>query len=158
LNFFGRNAMVKAFEDAVFSLNKGEISDLVQTEFGWHIIRVTDIKAPPQPSFEALRAQIEDDLKKQQAQRLFAEAAEAFDPEFILISAGYDALTGDPLGGMNLEPTDYYTLTRIAMDWADRVAGGRVVALLEGGYEPRRTGQAVVATLRALSGQPAPDA
>ena len=78
LNFFGRNAMVKAFEDAVFSLNKGEISDLVQTEFGWHIIRVTDIKAPPQPSFEALRAQIEDDLKKQQAQRLFAEAAEAF--------------------------------------------------------------------------------
>ena len=78
LNFFGRNAMVKAFEDAVFSLNKGEISDLVQTEFGWHIIRVTDIKAPPQPNFEALRAQIEDDLKKQQAQRLFAEAAEAF--------------------------------------------------------------------------------
>lgn len=78
LNFFGRNDMVKAFEDAVFSLNKGEISDLVQTEFGWHIIRVTDIKAPPQPSFEALRAQIEDDLKKQQAQRLFAEAAETF--------------------------------------------------------------------------------
>ena len=78
LNFFGRNAMVEAFEDAVFSLNKGEISDLVQTEFGWHIIRVTDIKAPPQPSFEALRAQIEDDLKKQQAQRLFAEAAETF--------------------------------------------------------------------------------
>lgn len=70
--------MVEAFEDAVFSLNKGEISDLVQTEFGWHIIRVTDIKAPPQPSFEALRAQIEDDLKKQQAQRLFAEAAETF--------------------------------------------------------------------------------
>jgi peptidyl-prolyl cis-trans isomerase D len=78
LNFFGRNAMVKAFEDAVFSLNKGQISDLVQTEFGWHIIRVTDIKAPPKPSFEALRAQIEDDLKKQQAQRLFAEAAETF--------------------------------------------------------------------------------
>lgn len=78
LNFFGRNAMVKAFEDAVFSMNKGEISDLVQTEFGWHIIRVTDIKAPPKPSFEALREQIEDDLKKQQAQRLFAEAAETF--------------------------------------------------------------------------------
>lgn len=78
LNFFGRNAMVKAFEDAVFSLNKGQISELVQTEFGWHIIRVTDIKAPPKPSFEALRAQIEEDLKKQQAQRLFAEAAETF--------------------------------------------------------------------------------
>lgn len=78
LNFFGRNAMVKAFEDVVFSLNKGQISDLVKTEFGWHIIRLTDIKAPPKPSFEALRAQIEEDLKKQQAQRLFAEAAETF--------------------------------------------------------------------------------
>lgn len=78
LNFFGRNAMVKAFEDVAFSLNKGQISDLVQTDFGWHIIRVTDIKEPPKPSFEALRAQIEDDLKKQQAQRLFAEAAETF--------------------------------------------------------------------------------
>lgn len=78
LNFFGRNAMVKAFEDVVFSLSKGQISDLVKTEFGWHIIRLTDIKAPPKPSFEALRAQIEEDLKKQQAQRLFAEAAETF--------------------------------------------------------------------------------
>ena len=63
LNFFGRNAMVKAFEDVAFSLNKGQISDLVKTDFGWHIIRLTDIKEPPKPSFEALRAQIEDDLK-----------------------------------------------------------------------------------------------
>ena len=78
LNFFGRNAMVKAFEDVAFSLNKGQISDLVKTDFGWHIIRLTDIKEPPKPSFDALRAQIEDDLKKQQAQRLFAEAAETF--------------------------------------------------------------------------------
>jgi peptidyl-prolyl cis-trans isomerase D len=78
LNFFGRNAMVKAFEDAAFALNKGQISELVKTDFGWHIIRLTDIKEPPKPSFEALRAQIEEDLKKQQAQRLFAEAAETF--------------------------------------------------------------------------------
>ena len=78
LDFFGRNAMVKAFEDVAFSLNKGQISDLVKTDFGWHIIRVTDIKVPPKPSFEALRPQIEADLKKQQAQRLFAEAAETF--------------------------------------------------------------------------------
>jgi acetoin utilization deacetylase AcuC-like enzyme len=85
-----------------------------------------------------------------------AEAARVFSPDFLLISAGYDALAGDPLGGMELEPNDYHALTRIAMDWADSGAGGRVVALLEGGYEPRRTGQGVVATLRALAGEPPP--
>lgn len=78
LNYFGRGAMVKAFEDAAFALQKGEVSELVQTDFGLHIIRLTDIKEPPKPKFESLRAQIEDDLKKQQAQRLFAEAAETF--------------------------------------------------------------------------------
>lgn len=78
LNYFGRNAMVKPFEEVVFSLGVGQISDLVKTDFGWHIIRVTDIKAPAKPSFEAMREQIEQDLKKQQAQRLFAEAAETF--------------------------------------------------------------------------------
>jgi peptidyl-prolyl cis-trans isomerase D len=78
LDFFGRGAMVKPFEDTVFSLKQGEISDLVETEFGFHIIRVTDIKAPEVKSFESMRAQIEADLKKQQAQRLFAETAEAF--------------------------------------------------------------------------------
>jgi peptidyl-prolyl cis-trans isomerase D len=78
LDFFGRGAMVKPFEDTVFALNKGDISDLVETEFGFHIIRVTDIKAPEVKSFESMRAQIESDLKKQQAQKLFAENAEAF--------------------------------------------------------------------------------
>ena len=78
LDFFARGAMVKPFEDTVFALKKGEISDLVETEFGFHIIRVTDIKAPEVKSFESMRAQIETDLKKQQAQKLFSETAEAF--------------------------------------------------------------------------------
>ncbi|WP_291010108.1 SurA N-terminal domain-containing protein [Hydrogenophaga sp.] len=78
LDFFARGAMVKPFEDTVFALKKGDISDLVETEFGFHIIRVTDIKAPEVKSFESMRAQIETDLKKQQAQKLFAENAEAF--------------------------------------------------------------------------------
>jgi peptidyl-prolyl cis-trans isomerase D len=78
LNVFGRGAMVKPFEDAAFALKKGDISDVVETDFGFHIIQLTDIKAPKQRSFEELRSSIEADLKAQQAQSKFAEAAEVF--------------------------------------------------------------------------------
>ena len=78
LDFFGRGAMVPPFEQAVFSLKKGEISELVESDFGFHIIQLTDIKAPPQRSFAELRPQIEAQLRKQQAQRQFAEAADTF--------------------------------------------------------------------------------
>ncbi|MFP8777617.1 SurA N-terminal domain-containing protein [Hydrogenophaga sp. RWCD_12] len=78
LDYFGRGAMVKPFEDVVFGLKKGEISNLVETEFGFHIIQLTDIKAPKQKTFEEMRPQIEADLKKQQAQKRFAESADAF--------------------------------------------------------------------------------
>lgn len=78
LNFFARGAMVKPFEDAAFALKKGEISDVVESDFGFHIIQLTDIKAPRQPSFEELRPSMEAELKQQQAQRKFAEVAESF--------------------------------------------------------------------------------
>ena len=78
LNYFGRGAMVKPFEDAVFAMKKGEISDVVESDFGYHIILLTDIKTPRQPSFEELRPSLEAELKQQQAQRKFAEVAEAF--------------------------------------------------------------------------------
>lgn len=78
LDFFARGAMVKPFEDAVFSMKKGEISDVVESDFGFHIIRLTDIKAPAQKTFEQMRPELEAELKKQQAQRKFAESADAF--------------------------------------------------------------------------------
>ncbi|MEZ5663293.1 MAG: SurA N-terminal domain-containing protein [Burkholderiaceae bacterium] len=78
LDFFARGAMVKPFEDAVFSMEKGAISDLVESDFGVHIIQLTDIKRPPQRSFESLRDEISATLRKQQAQSQFAEKAENF--------------------------------------------------------------------------------
>ncbi len=78
LDFFARGAMVKPFEEAAFAMKKGDISELVESDFGYHIIKLADIKAPKQRSFDELRANIEADLKTQQAQRKFAETAEAF--------------------------------------------------------------------------------
>lgn len=78
LDFFARGAMVKPFEDAVFAMKNGDISEVVESDFGYHIIKLTDIKAPKQRSFDELRAGIEADLKTQQAQRKFAETAELF--------------------------------------------------------------------------------
>ncbi len=70
--------MVKPFEDAAFAMKKGDISEVVESDFGYHIIMLTDIKAPKQRSFDELRASIESDLKTQQAQRKYAEVAELF--------------------------------------------------------------------------------
>ena len=78
LGFFGRGAMVKPFEDAAYALKKGDISDVVETDFGYHIIQLVDIKTPRQPSFEEMRSTLEAELKQQQAQRKFAEVAETF--------------------------------------------------------------------------------
>lgn len=78
LDFFGRGAMVKPFEEAVFSMKKGDTSELVESDFGFHIIRLTDLKSPKPKSFEELRPGMEADLRNQTAQRKYAEVAEAF--------------------------------------------------------------------------------
>ncbi|MBC5785838.1 SurA N-terminal domain-containing protein [Ramlibacter sp. USB13] len=79
LDFFARGAMTKPFEDAVFAMkNKGDISDVVESEFGYHIIRLTDIKADKPKTFEELKPQLEAQVRKEQAQKKYAEAAETF--------------------------------------------------------------------------------
>jgi peptidyl-prolyl cis-trans isomerase D len=78
LDFFGRGAMVKPFEEAAFAMKKGDISDIVESDFGFHIIKLVDLKSPKQKSFEELKPSIEADLRNQQAQRKYAEVAETF--------------------------------------------------------------------------------
>lgn len=78
LDFFGRGAMVKAFDETAFKLKKGELSGIVETEFGYHIILLTDIRGGQVQPFETVRGQIEEEARKQLAQRQYAEAAERF--------------------------------------------------------------------------------
>jgi peptidyl-prolyl cis-trans isomerase D len=78
LDFFAKGAMVKPFEDAAYAMKKGDTSSVVESDFGYHIIRLTDIKTPKQKTFDELRPEIETELRKQQATKKFAEVAETF--------------------------------------------------------------------------------
>ncbi len=77
-------------------------------------------------------------------------ATAGWTPELVLVSAGFDSLNGDPLGGFTLEMADVATLTRAMVERATSWCGGRLVSALEGGYAPDRVGQASVVHLRAL--------
>lgn len=85
------------------------------------------------------------------------EATTSFRPDLVLVSAGFDCLAGDPLGGLLLEPSDLHAMTRAIMDAASETAAGRVVALLEGGYVPARVGAGVVQVVRAFASLPDPE-
>ncbi len=78
LDFFGRGAMVKPFEDAVFAMKAGEISSLIESEFGYHIIKLEALRGGDKKPFEAVRASIDDEVRKQQAAKKWAEVAEVF--------------------------------------------------------------------------------
>lgn len=78
LDYFSRGAMVKPFEDAVYGMKIGEISPVVETDFGYHIIRLDAVRGGQKRPFEAVKAEIESEVRAQLAQGRFAEAAEQF--------------------------------------------------------------------------------
>jgi len=77
-------------------------------------------------------------------------AAERYRPELLLISAGFDSRIGDLLGRFILTDADFADLTRAVMEIADKHAGGRVVSMLEGGYNLEGLGSAAAAHVGAL--------
>ena len=78
LGFFSRGAMVKPFEDAVFAAKKSDIVGPVASDFGYHVIRITDIKPAKEKSLAEAAPEIEANLKKQAASRSFVDNAENF--------------------------------------------------------------------------------
>ena len=78
-------------------------------------------------------------------------ALERYRPEFLLLSAGFDALMWDDVSHVSLEPSSFGWMTELLVEIADRHAAGRVVSVLEGGYDRMNLGQAVVAHVRGLA-------
>ena len=77
-------------------------------------------------------------------------ATAGFTPDVVLISAGFDSLAGDPLGGFTLEMEHVALLTREVVEHAEGWCGGRIVSALEGGYAPERLGEACMVHLEQL--------
>ncbi|MGA7991333.1 MAG: histone deacetylase, partial [Thermoanaerobaculia bacterium] len=84
----------------------------------------------------------------------FSTALEAlagrFKPEFVIVSAGFDAHEADPLGGMRVTTEGFAWMTRALEEVAETHAGGRIVSLLEGGYDARALADSAVAHVRVL--------
>jgi peptidyl-prolyl cis-trans isomerase D len=78
LGFNGRGVMVKPFDDAMFSMKAGEVRGPIETDFGIHVIRLTEVKAERVRAFDEVKAQIETDLKQARSSKLFAESADKF--------------------------------------------------------------------------------
>jgi len=89
LDFFGRGAMVKPFEDAVFAMKQGEISNVVESDFGFHIIQLTAVRGGEKKPFDQVRPEIETEVRKVLAQKRYAEAAEQFSE---MVYQQYDSL------------------------------------------------------------------
>jgi len=85
-------------------------------------------------------------------ENLILPQLEKFSPELIIISAGFDAHKRDPLASLNLDAEDFGWVTKKLMDLADKTAGGRIVSVLEGGYDLQGLKESVAAHVTALMG------
>ncbi|HLY59118.1 MAG TPA: histone deacetylase family protein [Stellaceae bacterium] len=88
-------------------------------------------------------------LRRAFAERIMTELEE-FAPDFLFVSAGFDSHIDDPLGGMRLDESDFTALTETLVEFAERRCGGRLVSILEGGYDLAALGRSAAAHVAVL--------
>ena len=98
-----------------------------------------------------LRAATPADQQKRAFDSALEEMAASFNPDLIIISAGFDSHLGDPLGQLLLEDEDFVAMTRAVKEWAASSCEGRLVSCLEGGYNLETLGETVRAHVEELS-------
>jgi acetoin utilization deacetylase AcuC-like enzyme len=103
---------------------------------------VVNVPLPAMTGSATFRAAVE---------RTWLPALERFEPQLVMVSAGFDAHREDPLAHLQLEDDDYEWISRRITEVAERHAGGRVVSTLEGGYNTRALARSVVRHVRALA-------
>ena len=113
LGFFGRGLMVKAFDEAAFAMKVGEIAGPVQTQYGYHIIRLDAIKATQTTPLNEVKAQIVEEIRKPKVAKAFSEAAENFNN---LVYEQFDSLQ---------PAADALNLTVQKSDWVSRAGGNQ---------------------------------
>ena len=111
LGFFGRGLMVKPFDEAAFSMKVGDIAGPVETQYGFHIIRLDAIKPTQTTPLDAVRAQIVEEIRKPRVAKAFAEAADNFNN---MVYEQFDSLQ---------PAVDALKLTLQKSDWVSRAGG-----------------------------------
>ena len=98
-----------------------------------------------------VKASTKADEQRQVFDSALQDISRDFNPDLIMISAGFDAHLTDPLGQLMLEDRDFVAMTSVVKQWANEVCGGRVVSCLEGGYNLDTLGATVKSHVLELS-------
>lgn len=119
--FFARGAMAPEFEEAAFKLKPGEVSQPVRTKFGWHIIKLKDIKAGGLQAFDKVKTAVEVAYRSAEAQKVFFEQSEQFS-NLVYENADSLSVAAESLE-LNVHKTEVLSKEELAKKFSDKAAG-----------------------------------